>query len=371
MKKYFSKIFTTIALAFMLTLLFHSASNATTTITPTRLSNADSSAEQVRSYALSIPAGTFSSTYPVIIAEKGYYTLDISALGLPSLVRMQLYSDPACKMKVGYGRFFNSSGLSAQANIYIATKGTYYVNIGQTNKAYTSNVNLKIYYHSSENKDLKNNVWTGSYAKTADTTIYHKIVVPQSGFLRIDGFTRQNSDKKPLYKVALYNSSKKAISSTSTLNEASNYSNYYGIKKGTYYIGVTDYGLYNLKYTFTASTDKNNSSKKKASSLKKSKTAKGLFVAGESGSKADWYKIKIPKKRKVKFSVKAYANGALNVQLIAKTKNRIYYNKSHSFSSTATSKSFSKTLPKGTYYIKVTKTGKSKTISGFYSLQWK
>lgn len=371
MKKHFSKFFTTIAIAFMLTLLFHSAANATTTITPTLLPNADSSTEQVRSYALTIPTGSFSISCPVIISEKGYYTFDLSSPGLPSLVTMQLYSNSECTNKIGYRKSIGSINLSTRIRVYIPTPGTYYVYLGQSNKAYTSNVNLKVHYHSSEEKDLKNNIWTGSYANTADTTIYHKIVVSQSGYLKLDGFTRQDSAKKSLNKVTLYNSSKKAISTSFTLNEASNYSNYYGVKKGTYYIGVTNYGLYNLKYTFTASSDKNNSSKKKASSLKKNKTTKGLMIAGESGSKSDWYKIKIPKKKKVKFSVKAYANGSLNIQLIAKTKNRVYYNKSHSFSSTATSKSFSKTLPKGTYYIKVSKTGKSKTTSGYYSLKWK
>ena len=157
---------------------------------------------------------------------------------------------------------------------------------------------------------------------------------------------------------------------------------YYGVKKGkTYYIRVkgasAEYEAYglpyvgNVKWTLSkVKASKYGTSKKKAKAMKKKKTVKGLFVAGNK--KAQWFKItNKQKKTKITFLSKKN-NGSFKVTVYYKSYGKWYNSTYRVYRSDSSNKNVltgtvSKKV-KHTYYLKVTPDAKT---SGYYTLKWK
>ena len=135
---------------------------------------------------------------------------------------------------------------------------------------------------------------------------------------------------------------------------------------------MTDGAPYKLSYSFKAVTEKSGSKKSKAVALKKNKAAGGLQIAGESASKADWYKIVLPKKQKVTLTYSTKANNTIWFKIIPASKN-VYLSGSLEYcmwdqTKTVTTKD---KLPAGTYYVQVYKYKGDDWMSGYYTLKWK
>lgn len=372
MNKFLNRLLISLALTFTLALICQKPVSASSSITPMHLASTYGDPNKAPTYSFTIPVGTWDVTHPVIANDKGYFIFNVSAAGLPSSADLQLYKDPGCTQKVGFKISIFPNFLSRELMVYIPAKGTYYLQLSQKNSFYQTNLTIRPYYYSSSDKVLKSNTWTASYSNHYSNTIFHKINVSKTGYLKVNGFSRENGEKKKLDNVVLYNSRKKPLTESISLNPyTTNYTTYYGVKRGTYYVGVKGTGLYNLRYSFGAVKAKNISSKKRAATLKRNKTAKGLMIAGESVSKANWYKITVPKKRRIKVTMKANADGSFYLSVIAKKRNKVHSRKLFTFNGTSFTKSSSVILPKGTYYIKINKYGKSKGSSGYYRLSWK
>lgn len=209
-------------------------------------------------------------------------------------------------------------------------------------------------------------------------TIYYRINPLRTGYITVTGMYGY---------VTLLNGSKNPVSSRSYINYEStaSYLKYinYGVTKGqTYYLKVeytgytksaaTNNQYYGYAYfKSTTMSGKFGKSKKRASTLSRSKKRYGYIAAGSSTSK--WYKVKSKKKKTVIYftgttdevtdSIKAtvyYRSGGHTYKGTMSTYRGDTY--LHTYTITSTSKH-------NTYYIKVTRSN-SKT-SGAYYLKWK
>lgn len=237
------------------------------------------------------------------------------------------------------------------------------VAVKQDVSAATKNVTLK-------NGKAYNANWSGY-----NNTTYHKVVIPAEGYIKVVGWGRSaySSNKYGMY-TQLLDSKKKALDGKYTLISAYTtpaYTTYYGVKKGTYYIKLTNESLYTLKYTYTKQKDQSGASKAKATKLAKNVYKNGLAIAGEKGNKADWFKFTLPKAQKVTLTFGSRSNKYLQCELISGIPGyTLYGGRAYAKNGKDTIKS-STTLRKGTYYVKVSRMSNDKQASGNYYLKWK
>jgi hypothetical protein len=153
------------------------------------------------------------------------------------------------------------------------------------------------------NATLKNGKYLVAGSAGDNVTSYFKVKTSGNGIisLNVTGDLHDNSK----YKVKLFNSKKKPLSKGwETLSSSNKNSTVFGVKKGTFYVGVQPYGsshdaLFDIKATFQKkSVSPAGSSKKKAKKLKLGQTKKGILFIGEK--KSCWYKVKMKKARKVR-----------------------------------------------------------------------
>ena len=115
-------------------------------------------------------------------------------------------------------------------------------------------------------------VYNQTVQKYGDT-YYYKITVPKAGYLTVKGYAYSKYKANTNYsmRMTLCNSKKKPVDSSYGTGSSENrgYKVYYGVKKGTYYLKVTDGAPYKLSYSFKAVTEKSGSKKSKAVALKK------------------------------------------------------------------------------------------------------
>ena len=226
---------------------------------------------------------------------------------------------------------------------------------------------------STKAATLKNKKWyTNTDTWSSEKTLYHKIKVPKDGYITLQGYGYSSSSSSTKYSLRyrLCNSKKKALtkwdqylsSGSSNYTGTKAYTNWIAVKKGTYYIKVKDY-QYKLRYTFKAVKDQGGSSKAKAKTIAKGKTIKGLAVAGEKGSKVDWYKITLPKAQTIKLTLNGKACGWMQFDIVGFTGFGACWSKKETASTNK--------VPAGTYYIKAYRMNKDKDTSGYYTISWK
>lgn len=195
-----------------------------------------------------------------------------------------------------------------------------------------------------------------------------KFTAKKSGYINIDFFNSNDDDPT----VSLLDQNKKRISGEYT--DYLDGDTYFGVQKGkTYYLrlfprGLPEYGPYRIWTQAHEVKEKSGASRKKAVLVKKNKTVKGYILPGKKTS--DWYKIKVTKKKNVKFTVKNMFSDQCYFDIYnkkgkkLKTKQKVMTSDTDVLSKTRTVR-----LAKGTYYIKVY--NKTKGDSGGYTLKWK
>lgn len=201
----------------------------------------------------------------------------------------------------------------------------------------------------SAQTSLPVNKWAVGYNKQGE--FLYKIKSKKSGILILkDG---QLDGNNSLVKVTLLNAKKKKIS------EEKGGLSTYAVKKGTYYLKVKTEGAFKFKYT-VKSIKNTNTTKAKAVTLKKGKQKKGTIGAGVNAKSYQWYKMVIPKKKKIKIALKDLNNdGGGKVCICDKDGKEIaYYNSL-----------FATSLEKGIYYLRVNKINTKGSF--YYTIQWK
>lgn len=229
-----------------------------------------------------------------------------------------------------------------------------------------------------------------SFGTTYDYTSYYYFKIKPSK----TGYITFTNDYTHGYNVALCNSKKKVISKEDKsyddfYSAGSQYAYqkvlHYGVKKGkTYYIRVKGASSYYESYdqpyvgnilwkNTKVKAAKSGTKRTKAKKIKKGKTIKGLFVAGDKKTK--WYKFTTNKKKVTVIFKAPKTNGTLKVNLVYRenvtkgkfiTGNTGSANRSGSYSKPSLQQLFGK--KKYTAYIKITPDYKS---SGYYTLKWK
>lgn len=202
-------------------------------------------------------------------------------------------------------------------------------------------------------------------------TIYHKFTVSTSGVLAVSG-NRVYSWGTGNMNVTICNSKKKELTYSNYVDASGDRYLTYGIQKGTYYIKSSGNSSYILAASFKKVSDKGAASKGKAYAISQKKTITGVIPMGEKTNKADWFKIKVAKNKKLYFDIASSCSGSIRFQLYGPSVksgctvatmsngNGTYY-----IGNLRTRKPIR--LKAGTYYIKVSRYTKSAT--GIYSFK--
>ena len=212
------------------------------------------------------------------------------------------------------------------------------------------------------------------------TTVYHRFTVPSSGLLAVSG-NQFNTYSGTAYglSVSLCDSNFRPLdqySSGAYVNASASDIEFYGVSAGTYYLKVSGEKMYSVAAAFEKVSDKAGTSKAKAKTIKQKKVVTGVLAAGEKAKKADWYKFKVTKNKKLKLEIAAAGNGYTEFYLYgpsySKKGTRIDSLKNESgtyFSINGLTRKKLKVKP-GTYYIRVKRASYDKQGSGIYSIKW-
>lgn len=298
--------------------------------------------------------------YKISVPKTSYVTLSTNAKG-NERVRYEICN--SAKSIIYSANYLNPN--YGNKHTYKLAKGTYYIKV----KSYEAEA-FTLKYALTGDYSASNNKWTTIYAGTTKLESYVKIKPTVNGYISIYPYGGQYYGSS--FTVTLCNSSKKALTDDEYISAGSKYfgKTAFSVKKNTtYYLRVK--GVYDraaVKYVQTGVNEKSGSSKKKAVTVKQNKTIKGTIAVNDS--KADWYKIKVPKTKKVKIYVSGNASGSLRMQ-VYKSNGKKYGYENTFLSDNNQSRTLESNgkMTKGTYYIKIYRAN-SKS-SGNYSLKWK
>lgn len=320
------------------------------------------------SYDIVVPLSTKSIVVPIQMDYKGQLRINFVGKIVTKGVEINLYSDEACTTKIGYSTYIYSNSLTNDKNYDIPKKATCYLKFELPNYADAdATISFTPYSFSSETKLMKEKVWISSHPYTGENQTYHKIVISKPGYIKVEGAFL--GDSGSMY-ATLCNSKKVALSQQKYLYSSNNYTTYYAVKKGTYYINITGYNDYKLRYTFSAVKDTSAQSQKKATVIGKGKTVKGLILSEDSLKKVDWYKVKLTKSQKLVLNVDAKSCATLKFEIVPASSKVFLIGSSFSiYEVNGDTYGTKGNLPAGTYYIKVTKTDAK--ASGYYSIKFK
>lgn len=210
------------------------------------------------------------------------------------------------------------------------------------------------------------------------TTVYHKVKFTKAGVIGVSGAaldeaTGQLKDMK----VVLCNKNLKPLEAKKGTSVNASTTAIYGVNKGTYYIKVTKQKDYILTLNYAFVHNNGGASKAKAWQLPKQKAVyMGILAAGESSSKADWFRFKVKKNKKLQLSLETAGPGYVNFYVYGpglSSKGALITMAPNSDGQYTIVNQYGTPIKakKGTYYIKVVRNSKSKKASGIYSISWK
>lgn len=319
-------------------------------------------------YMIHIPSETRELIVPIVIDYKGVLNFKHgNEHEINTGYTLAFYSDAACTTEV------KSMNYKGTANFEKA--GTYYIKISIPNYTTISGEYYKILFQCNltdgRNKTLKNKQWL--YSSVLDTSIpmYYKVDISKTGIISLDIAGKYGS------YVSLCNSEKKEISSQAYVfsDTSSNYSKVvFAVKKGTYYVKVkASNDAFRIRSTFTAVADASGASKKNAKTIKVGETKKGIVLSEDKTSKNDWFKFTLSKATKIDIELKGNcSSGKIRFELTSTglSGSITSYITTTDYSKTLEAQTWTtKTIPKGTYYIRLYKD--SKETSGNYSVKVK
>lgn len=323
----------------------------------TKLSQLDN--PKYNTYIVKVPLGyTKDVVIPIKVKSKGAL---IYALGAQytdvDLSYYSLYSDAKCT------KFISASENTA----FVPKAGTYYIKVSRTylSKAGDSYILAAFSFVSGADSVIKNKSKLVTCIVDYNTPYYYKMTVTKTTKLTFS-ITADYSVNATLCnnkKVAITNET--YISSADTANKELTYV----VPKGTYYLKMkSPRGFIGTSATFTTVSNAAGTSKAKAGTLKvNGKTRNILMLPAESTKHVYYMKVYNPKRQAIYLNVTSnFSSGKMQLEFIDSKGDsygkKIIYDgirEKQSFYAYQTSyTSSSKTLPKGTYYIKFTKLDK-------------
>lgn len=309
------------------------------------------------------------------ISCSGVLYVTSLATSLAATAYVDLYSDAACTYSLGYGMTLFTSSLNTTdtATFTIPTAGTYYLKVYHKDmysaKAPNSTVNYQTVMFSGEDKTLKADEAAITYSNDSNRTVYHKIVLKKNSVVAIAGKSMSLTSTSVYgLTVDLYDSKKNVLNSSIYLYDSNDYTNYMVLKKGTYYLGCKESDVYQIAYSAkNTKSSKAGATAKKAGKLKKGKNSFNIMPVGTSDKKAQWYKITLPKSAKLKIVTGGIGNNgsSYKIEVVPASSRVTLLNSSAYIYVNGDAKKYvtKDKMPKGVYYIKVTK---SSTDQGLY-----
>jgi hypothetical protein len=205
-------------------------------------------------------------------------------------------------------------------------------------------------------------------------TTYHMFTLKKPSRIVMSGVTYSYDgsilDTKAYGSFSMYDKNKKKLFDIKDYYKHDGDTAYacFFLKDGTYYLKGDCHNPYYIQLNTKSYSRKVASKKAKAINIKKSKNVTGFFVSGEKGD--HWYKVKLTKKQKIKFTFEGYGSDYIKFTVYGKGKNNSSSVSCYDVTKEANYQTWTGgKLPKGTYYIKVSRD--SKKASGQYAIKWK
>lgn len=332
-------------------------------------------------YTASMTTGTDNTAViPVNVSKAGTICVPLNGVAVGKGVTVTLHSASTASdgNKIGYSKYLSSSSTQNTLNVKVTKAGTYYLKF-ETSKysaGEAQSVEFNCLFYPAGGTLTKGKIYYGVSGDNNKVS-YYKVTASGNGYLTVS-FPKRENDYSSYY-VKLTNSKKKALfNGFENLYSSKGYTTRIGVTKGTYYIAVKNSdNAYGIKATFTSVKESSGSTRSKAKSIYKGGTKKGIITAAQSSTSGDWYKFKITKTQKVKFSISTLTSaggsyGGLKFSFYQAGKSYAGFTQSFSYSQpSGTIQPYSvystKKLSPGTYYIKVQKNSDG---SGYYKMKW-
>ena len=233
--------------------------------------------------------------------------------------------------------------------------------------------------------------WSYINVNATDNTMLHKLVVPEDamvGFSGMEVYVSSYSGSISTYGMSFsllktnyvpinyYGGSTTYVDATNP--NSSSYIKLFALKKGVYYIRVTNLDKYRLMVKYIPMKDQGGLTKKKATNLGRKKSMSTLFGAAETYSKTEWFKIKVTKPRKITLTVAAEGEAGYDIYLYGPKpyKKGVWITSLYGGNSKTIKigtgyygSSKMKKLKKGKYYLKIVR--KNYKTSGYCKVYWK
>jgi hypothetical protein len=292
---------------------------------------------------------------PIKVSAKGALVVAAASSEGKEADIYSVYQDKACQKGISIG---------TDKFAYVPKAGTYYMRIRKNDfEKNSENVYAIVSaFISGNNAELKNNSNVVSASMGTASPIYYKMAVSKTSKLTI----KLSSDWS--FYATLCNSRKSAIT-----HEEYIYSGVgkvvYVVPKGTYYLKIkAQKETFYASAVFTPVSNAGMTSKSKAGTLKINGSTRNVLVCpGDSTSRGYYMKFTNPKRQKVAIQITtSYTSGKMQFDFYDSGKdswgkrtlnsglNKKY--EYHVYSTTYNSNS--KTLPKGTYYLRFRKLDK-------------
>jgi hypothetical protein len=325
----------------------------------------DNDLDTIKSYGIAVPSDAKELIVPIKLDHKGILictaVLDDTTPESVSAY-LDIYADAECTDSIYYNSYNNIAKIPEAGTYYL--KFTVYDSADVEPEYYA--LGFASQFYSGDDRTIKNKEWTCTGSLDYSTPVYYKISAKESGSITIEVDAEYSSN------VTLLNSKKKALSEEVYVSTYSGGKTVFAVDKGTYYIKVTSSSdIYRLKSSFKETKDYSGATKAKAKTLAKGKLYSGLVTTSDKTGKIDWYKITLTKSQEVNITFTgSVSSGEIEIEFYG---NEISGSITDRISSVDADGSFaaetwtSSKLPKGTYYIKVTKS--SKYTSGFYNIR--
>lgn len=298
---------------------------------------------------------------------------------------VSFFADEACTQEVGkISITANSETTGSAQNSYVKTgtiiipsTGIYYVQF--TN----STGNIGYYQMSTQQYDGRNrritDTKTMSFIDSTNGPIYYMVDVKKDGYITLEPEFCNNAygAVQGNVELTLTDANKKAISKKAMIGNAKADARkaVYAVKAGTYYIKAAseDQRLFSMSCTQTAVKEKSGADKKNAQIIKNKTWYSGIATYEDKTTKGDYYKFTLTKASKVVFQLKGnVTSGSLLGEISGDNVNGSFQGITLNTVGQKATKwnvntKSSKTLPAGTYYIKISKD--TKKTNGNYKLK--
>ncbi len=308
--------------------------------------------------------GTATSTSQTIgkINVPENSTLIIFAAAYRNSSEMSIYN---FKLS-GYSTYYTNSSANAIL-IPNVSKGTHNLTLSGVYSGNSISAAFTCaYIPNGQNRTITS---AGIAGGSTGNTMVQTFKVSKRGIASIQAYA--NSVYDSTYGIS-YNLQKKSGSSWKTIRSgvsslsSNNYANTFGLTAGTYRIQYKT-SASNIVFltckTKAITASSYGATKAKATTISRYKSKTQTLIAGESASKAQWYKIKVTAKRSTQIDITNLgSDGSLYVYLYGPSGSSIKKK------TTSSGIRFYGTFKKGTYYIKVYKSNAK--YSGAYRVKY-